>query len=177
MALPHILLSELEKKSQTGYDISCILIRTPHGRYWRASHQQIYRDLNKMLENKLVTVRLVPQVGKPDRKIYSITKLGRVELSEWLSSPPELPTFRDEMASRIMAAKGEDIPGLIESLLEMENECEKYLDVVTENRKMIDEADISKFEKTKFKIMFNRAEEHWLSFYNWSVETRQLLVL
>ncbi|CCO45440.1 Transcriptional regulator, PadR family [Vibrio nigripulchritudo SOn1] len=72
--LPMHLLSLLsENKSLTGYDL-CKLMSASH--IWRASHQQTYRELNKLAENGFLSCQIEPQEGRPDRKVYSLTSEG-----------------------------------------------------------------------------------------------------
>ena len=101
MSLPHVILTVLSTRDATGYDITKEFSATI-GYFWKASHQQVYRELNKMAQNKLVTCVLEPQEGKPDRKVYSITDAGRVALGEWFDQPTAHPTVRDEFCAKLM---------------------------------------------------------------------------
>ncbi|EEX93509.1 transcriptional regulator [Vibrio orientalis CIP 102891 = ATCC 33934] len=102
MSLPHVILTVLSTRDATGYDITKEFSATI-GYFWKASHQQVYRELNKMAQNNLVTCVLEPQEGKPDRKVYSITDSGRVALGEWFDQPTAHPTVRDEFSAKLMA--------------------------------------------------------------------------
>lgn len=102
MSLPHVILTVLSTRDATGYDITKEFSATI-GYFWKASHQQVYRELNKMAQNSLVTCVLEPQEGKPDRKVYSITDAGRVALGEWFDQPTAHPTVRDEFSAKLMA--------------------------------------------------------------------------
>lgn len=50
----------------SGYDIAT-LIKDKTGN----SHQQIYRELKKLSQRNDVIVDLIPQEGKPDKRVYS----------------------------------------------------------------------------------------------------------
>lgn len=102
MSLPHVILTVLSTRDATGYDITKEFSYSI-GYFWKASHQQVYRELNKMAQNALVTCVLQPQEGKPDRKIYSITDEGRKALGEWFEQPTTQPTIRDEFSAKLMA--------------------------------------------------------------------------
>ncbi|AIW15295.1 PadR family transcriptional regulator [Vibrio europaeus] len=102
MSLPHVILTVLSTRDATGYDITKEFSATI-GYFWKASHQQVYRELNKMAQNNLVTCVLEPQEGKPDRKVYSITDSGRTALGEWFDQPTSHPTVRDEFSAKLMA--------------------------------------------------------------------------
>jgi DNA-binding PadR family transcriptional regulator len=47
---------------------------------WRASHQQVYRELARLHKEGRVTSRVVAQEARPDKKVYAITKRGLEEL-------------------------------------------------------------------------------------------------
>ncbi|SUP10781.1 transcriptional regulator [Vibrio metschnikovii] len=102
MSLPHVILTVLSTRDATGYDITKEFSASI-GYFWKASHQQVYRELNKMGQQGLVTCVLEPQDGKPDRKVYSITEAGRRALGEWFDQPTAHPTVRDEFSAKLMA--------------------------------------------------------------------------
>lgn len=68
-----VIQAILHKSDQplTGYDIAK-LIKNKTGN----SHQQIYRELNKIAQRNDVEVCDVPQDGKPDKKTYRFTGSG-----------------------------------------------------------------------------------------------------
>lgn len=102
MSLPHVILTVLSQREATGYDItkgfSCGI-----GHFWKASHQQVYRELNKLADLKAVKCRHELQVGKPDRKVYSITDSGKQNLYEWFLTPAKHTTDRDEISAKLLA--------------------------------------------------------------------------
>lgn len=102
MSLPHVILTVLSTRDATGYDITKEFSASI-GYFWKASHQQVYRELNKMGQQGLVTCVLEPQEGKPDRKVYSITDSGRSALGEWFDQPTAHPTVRDEFSAKLIA--------------------------------------------------------------------------
>lgn len=102
MSLPHVILTVLSTRDATGYDITKEFSASI-GYFWKASHQQVYRELNKMGQTGLVSCVLEPQDGKPDRKVYSITDAGRSALGEWFDQPTKHPTVRDEFSAKLMA--------------------------------------------------------------------------
>ncbi|WP_305841332.1 PadR family transcriptional regulator [Photobacterium leiognathi] len=101
MSLPHVILTVLSNREATGYDITKEFSHSI-GYFWKASHQQVYRELNKMAANDQVTCRLEPQEGKPDRKVYAITDAGRQALFNWFEEPARNPTTRDEFSAKLL---------------------------------------------------------------------------
>lgn len=81
--LQSICLFFLMENPNSGYDLTKIIKKT---NAWHASHQQIYRELGKLEGVNFVTFADVPQVGKPDRKVYSITPVGKQALQTYQKS-------------------------------------------------------------------------------------------
>lgn len=50
---------------------------------------QVYQALDKLEPERHVTVEVVPQSERPDRKVYTLTASGRQELERWLGMPSE----------------------------------------------------------------------------------------
>lgn len=131
MSLPHVILTVLSTRDATGYDITKEFSYSI-GYFWKASHQQVYRELNKMAQNGLVTCVLQPQEGKPDRKIYSITDLGRQALGEWFEQPTSTPTVRDEFSAKLMACAIEPAAPFLEQVSSLINESKQTINYYKE---------------------------------------------
>ena len=86
MSLRHAILVLLQDQEASGYDLAREFANSI-GLVWNATHQQIYLELGKLNEQHMVSFRHVPQEGKPDKKLYSITEDGRQELIRWLKKP------------------------------------------------------------------------------------------
>ena len=70
-----VLLGLLTVAPMSGYDLGQS-IRTSVGFFWNESYGQIYPNLKTLAAGGLVTSKTERQKGKPDRRIYSITKKG-----------------------------------------------------------------------------------------------------
>jgi len=77
----------------SGYDLK-LWFEGSVNLYWPATHTQIYRTLNRLLDEGLVQREVVAQKDHPDKKVYSVTEVGLQELAEWLAVPLELPDTR-----------------------------------------------------------------------------------
>ncbi|MGR5451369.1 PadR family transcriptional regulator [Vibrio sp. PNB22_3_1] len=97
MSLIALALGSASKGNVTGYEVFINLSNESSFNYWPASHQQIYREFNKLYIDGYLALEVVGQEGKPDKKIYSITELGLDRLKELSCTPPKLEKFRDEM--------------------------------------------------------------------------------
>ena len=103
MALAHTILAVLSHASCTGYDISK-QFEVGVGCYWKASQQQIYRELGKMESQGWVAFEAVPQAGKPDKKVYQIAPAGKAELQRWYEQPTEPTVIREDLLVKVFAA-------------------------------------------------------------------------
>ncbi|MER7703575.1 PadR family transcriptional regulator [Kitasatospora sp. NPDC097605] len=112
MALEHAILVSLLERPGSGYELARRFDRSI-GRFWTATHQQIYRVLRRMEADGWVRAEEVAQDGRPDKKVYSAAPPGREALAGWLREPVEPETVRHELAVRIRAAAFDDPAALI----------------------------------------------------------------
>lgn len=83
--LKHGILGLINYREMTGYEIM-ETFRDSLNFFWKAQTSQIYRELQTLEKKKWVSKTFVPQQGKPDKNVYSITEEGRCELLRWLSN-------------------------------------------------------------------------------------------
>ena len=107
MALEHALLVSLTELSGSGYELAQGFDKSI-GFFWSATHQQIYRVLGRMDGDGWVTVEEVAQQGRPDKKVYAVTDLGRTALADWLAEPTDTEHLRSELALKMRAASWGD---------------------------------------------------------------------
>ena len=81
--LKHGILGLLNYGSMTGYEINKAF-KDSLSYFWNAKTSQIYRELHTIKKNGWATDEIVEQIGKPDKKVFSITEKGKAELNRWL---------------------------------------------------------------------------------------------
>jgi PadR family transcriptional regulator AphA len=116
MALDFAILGFLDREPMTGYDLKTRCFDAAVGHLWTADQAQVYRTLDRLADRGLVRSRLVPQRGRPDRRVFTITSRGRTELGDWLKQPEEPGPLRDPLLLHIALSSGlpdEDILGLL----------------------------------------------------------------
>ena len=101
MALAHTILTVLWDAPTSGYDISKQFEENVSC-YWKASQQQIYRELSEMKKKGWVSFELVPQDGKPNKKIYALTEAGQQELRRWYKEPTEPSPIREDLLVKVL---------------------------------------------------------------------------
>jgi DNA-binding PadR family transcriptional regulator len=102
MALRYAVLGLLGYSPMSGYDLNKMFSESID-HFWHASMSQIYRELNTLEAEGLLTSEVCHQQDKPDRRVYSVTPDGRAEFERWLKSSPEQPLkrTRDEFSLRL----------------------------------------------------------------------------
>jgi PadR family transcriptional regulator AphA len=57
------------------------------GAFWSVTQSQIYRELHALEADGLVVGEREAGDGKPDRRVYALSKSGKAELAAWLRAP------------------------------------------------------------------------------------------
>ena len=91
-----ICLAILYEGESTGYEIRKLSIEGEYSYFIDASYGAIYPALAKLEADKLVTSRVEQQAGKPAKKIYVLTELGRREFINSLFEELGEDEFRSE---------------------------------------------------------------------------------
>ena len=102
MSLAHALLTSLLEKSSSGYDLARRFDKSI-GFFWRATHQQIYRELARMELAGWISSEAAPDGGRTRKKLYSVKPAGRKELKRWAREPAPMVELRDELMVRLRA--------------------------------------------------------------------------
>lgn len=102
MSLSHALMTSLLEKSSSGYDLARRFDKSI-GYFWRATHQQIYRELARMEKAGWISSEAAPDGGRTRKKIYQVLDAGRAELERWARKPAPLVDMRDEFMVRLRA--------------------------------------------------------------------------
>lgn len=115
MSLRMLILAIVEAKPSTGYAITKEFDAVA-GYFWRASHQQVYRELASLAGEGLVRFKDVAQQSRPDKKVYAITPAGRREFARWFAEPQEAQRANDPLMVKFFAGELGGIDALREQL-------------------------------------------------------------
>jgi PadR family transcriptional regulator, regulatory protein AphA len=126
MSLRFALLGLLAVQPASGYDLKRAINRSTYF-IWNATGPQIYNTLHDLREEGYITSKLLPQTGKPDKHIHTITARGRAALKEFIGKPIRASVTRDEVLLRIFF-------GNFANKNTMKRELEAYLDRIGEER-------------------------------------------
>ena len=124
MDIKTVCLGMLTDGEASGYDMKKCF-ESSFGHFFPAGYGSIYPALSTLARNGLVEYELVAQDGKPDRKVYSITKKGREALIEGLANPNPSHKIRSEFLATLWFAhlmSDEQVNTVIDNKLEELNE-------------------------------------------------------
>src|SRR5260370_12295941 len=106
----------MTERPMTGYELAKTC-DTSIGFFWRADHQQIYRELARLRERGHVRGREVVQSGKPNKLVYTLTSEGRAALRHWASRPSSPSSIKDDLLVPLYALDSVDIDPLRADLM------------------------------------------------------------
>src|SRR6202163_4353459 len=118
MALGDAILACLTERPMTGYELAKTFDASI-GFFWKADHQQIYRELSRLRDRGHIQGREVVQSGKPNKLVYTLTPEGRAALRHWAARPsnPALSSIKDDLLVRLYALGSVDIEPLRDDLM------------------------------------------------------------
>jgi DNA-binding PadR family transcriptional regulator len=108
LALADAILACLTERPMTGYELAKTF-DTSIGFFWKANHQQIYRELTRLRDRGYILGREVVQSGKPNKLVYSLTGEGRTALKQWAVRPSSPASIKDDLLVRFYALDSIDI--------------------------------------------------------------------
>lgn len=163
MRLRHAILGLLFYAPQSGYDLSrAFASSVVH--FWHADQSQIYRTLDRLEADGAISTRVIPQSGRPDRRVHSLTESGLAELDAWLASPLETRTSKDPVLARVFFAARLGHDGADELLAGMEEQVRRDLEALEEID--IDAVDLDatlKAATLRYGIDGAKAELEWIA--------------
>ena len=101
--LKYLMLALLARAPQHGYELKAAFEQLLGGT-WVLNIGQVYTTLSRLEQDGLIEPEVVHQALLPDRKVYSLTTLGRKELARWMDEPlAALIRLRDEVFLKVIA--------------------------------------------------------------------------
>jgi len=133
MALKHTILAFLSRQPMSGYDVAKEFAEGFGSCFWKASQQQVYAELTKLEQQGNVIYEAIPQPGRLDKKIYSITDQGQQELLDWLAKPCEPAAIREDLG--VMGLAGHLVPSQV-VIREIERRRQLHFEMVQHVKKL-----------------------------------------
>lgn len=172
MALAHAILACLLDRSLSGYDLAQ-QFDSSVGYFWAASHQQIYRELSKLEQQGWIAAETILQTGKPDKKLYRITELGKQHLKAWMTEASDPSPIKDDLLVKIFAGYLAPQAIAIELKRHQKAHQEKLAVYKAIEQKYFSNPQIlSETEKFQYLTLLNGIsyETHWLSWIDRAIQ-------
>jgi len=125
VSLEIALLGFLTYRPMTGYDMKKMTDNV--GPSWTAPQSQIYNTLHRLEKRGLVTVEVIQQDTKPNRKLYRVTLEGENTLADWMSEAHSPRVLRNPFLLQLWLADFVDDDVVLRFLQESAEELRKYV--------------------------------------------------
>ena len=145
--------------------------------FWSENYGHIYPVLKKLEEEGLVTKRIEPGEGSPDKKIYSITDDGRRALKEWLSAPVQKEIYRLEILLKLFFGYWSETGNMIEKVSLHKEAAEKTLNelLLIEDHVNDEHHECFKDKPPYMKLCLNYGKLFYGMVIRWCEETLNIL--
>ena len=166
LALGDAILACLTERPMTGYELAKTF-DSSIGFFWKANHQQIYRELTKLRDRGHIQGREVVQSGKPNKLVYTLTMEGRAALRHWAARPSIPASIKDDLLVRLYALDSVDLEPLRADLMARlehhRDRCSRYERIL--GKRFPDgtasPADMGKLLSLRLGVRHERAVVEW----------------
>lgn len=115
--IKYILLGFLNYSPMTGYDLKQT-IDSSSSHFWHAYHSQIYTTLRQIEKEGLVTSEIINEESRPERRVYTITEMGKEQFIYWLEKPMKtVSPIKEGFLVRLFFSGQRDAQSVINELL------------------------------------------------------------
>jgi DNA-binding PadR family transcriptional regulator len=145
MALRNAILATLLEGEASGYDLSkCFDASVAN--FWMATPQQLYKELEAMEAQGLVTARVVEQDRRPNKRLFSLTEAGRAALREFTGQPAKLTAIRDELLVKVQAVDAGDAEAVRAAIA---------------GRRDLSQAKLARYDRLRARLLAGRTEDEY----------------
>jgi len=166
VALGDAILACLTERPMTGYELAKTF-DSSIGFFWKADHQQIYRELSRLRDRGHIQGREVVQSGKPNKLVYTLTTPGRAALRHWAARPSSPSSIKDDLLVRLYALDSIDLEPLRDDLMAR---LEYHRDRLSRYERILGKrfpqgtaapADLGKLLLLRMGLRYERAAAEW----------------
>jgi DNA-binding PadR family transcriptional regulator len=166
MALGDAILACLTERPMSGYELAKTF-DSSLGFFWKADHQQIYRELTRLRDRGHIRGREVVQSGKPNKLVYTLTPEGRAAFRHWGARPSVPASIKDDLLVRLYALDSVDVEPLRTDLMAR---LEHHRDRFTRYERILNKrfpdgtasaADTGKLLGLRMGMRYERAVAEW----------------
>ncbi|GLP64838.1 PadR family transcriptional regulator [Streptomyces sp. TUS-ST3] len=148
MALRNAVMAALLEGEASGYDLAKAFDATV-ANFWMSTPQQLYRELDRMEAEGLVTARVVEQERRPNKRLFSLTEAGRKAVRAYTAEPLGKPAvIRDELLVKVQCLDAGDM--------------EAVRTAITERMEWAT-AKLARYERLRQRLLDGRSEEAYFA--------------
>ncbi|MFG2825325.1 PadR family transcriptional regulator [Kitasatospora sp. NPDC048365] len=148
MALRNALMAALLEGEASGYDLAKGFDASV-ANFWMATPQQLYRELDRMEADGLISARTVEQEKRPNKRLFSLTDAGLAAVHAYTAELPARPsTIRDELLVKVQCVDAGDAAAVREAVAE---------------RTDWSRAKLARYERLRGRLLGDRSEEQHLA--------------
>jgi DNA-binding PadR family transcriptional regulator len=122
MALRHAVLAALLEGEASGYQLSK-RFDVSVANFWSATPQQLYRELERLEGQGLLTGRVVQQRRRPNKRVFAVTAAGREELHAFVAQPARPTAMRDDLLVKVQASDTADGAAIEAAIVERRDQA------------------------------------------------------
>jgi DNA-binding PadR family transcriptional regulator len=145
----------------SGYDIKCLFGRL-NWLIGNSSFGSIYSTLHALLEDDLVSVKVVNHPDKPSKKVYSINDKGRRTLQHWIEQPVTPEDSLRSFAMHLLLASCLTDEGLTAHLRQRHVQVTSHRAALEDMLGQPEETDAGKRLVCEYGLAMANAELDWL---------------
>ncbi|MFD4676414.1 PadR family transcriptional regulator [Lentzea sp. NPDC058450] len=147
MSLRNAVMAALLDGEASGYDLAKTFDAAV-ANFWICTPQQLYRELDRMETDGLITARTVEQERRPTKRLFTLTDKGVAHLTAFTAQQHKPTAIRDELLVAVLAADSGDLEAVKASIRE---------------RRQWAEAKIERYERLKAKLLNGQTEDEFLA--------------
>jgi DNA-binding PadR family transcriptional regulator len=175
MALRNAVMAALLEGEASGYDLAKGF-EASVANFWTATPQQLYRELERMEQEGLVSARVVRQERRPNKRLFSLTEAGLEVLRDYVGkAPARPPAMRDELMVKVQCidiGDGADVDAVRAAVAERHERStaklarylrmrDRMLDGRGEDEYLATAERIGPYLTLQGGIAYERANLHW----------------
>lgn len=145
MSLRTAILAALLEGEASGYDLSKTFAASV-ANFWTATPQQLYKELDALESQGLVTARVVEQDRRPNKKLHSLTDAGLAALHAFTAQPAKPTAIRDDLLVKVQAVDVGDREAVQAAITE---------------RLELARAKLARFDRMRARMLAGRTEEEY----------------
>lgn len=141
-------MAALLQGEASGYDLAKAFDATVAD-FWMSTPQQLYRELERMEAEGLVTARVVEQKRRPNKRLFSLTEAGRTAIHAYTAEPLGKPAvIRDELLVKVQCLDAGDMEAVRTAIAE---------------RTEWATAKLARYERLRQRLLDGRSEEAYFA--------------